>query len=94
MRSAHDLYLESLAETGIVGSVPFFSLLAFALVEAWRGRRGKRDRLSLLSEGAFVALVSFLITAVTLHSGYPRYLWMFVGLALAAGRVRRISAAT
>ena len=93
-RSAHDLYLESLAETGIVGSVPFFALLGWALVEAWRSRRATHDRLALLGEGTFVALVSFLITAITLHAGYPRYLWLFVGLALAAGRVRRRSAVT
>ena len=38
-RSAHSLYLESLAETGLVGSVPFFALIGVALLRPWRARQ-------------------------------------------------------
>jgi hypothetical protein len=89
-RAAHSLYLQSLAEMGIVGSVPFFLLLALALRSSWRGRCARRNidrEYALLAEGAFVALLTFLVCAVTLHLAYPRYLWIFVALAFAAGRV-------
>jgi hypothetical protein len=43
----------------------------------------------LLGEGLFVALSAFLICAVTLNSAYARYQWIFIGLALATGRLGR-----
>jgi O-antigen ligase len=86
-RSAHNLYLESLAETGLIGSVVLFGILGLALARAWRGARKGAGRAALLSEGALVALFAFLVAALTLHAAYPRFLWLFVGLALCAGRV-------
>ncbi|MEA3082262.1 MAG: hypothetical protein QOD54_1964 [Sphingomonadales bacterium] len=91
VRSAHSLYLESLAETGLLGTIAFFGLIAFALLRAWRGRRSGNVRLGLLTEGALVALFAFLVGALTLHLAYPRFLWLFVGLTLAAGRTARKS---
>jgi putative inorganic carbon (HCO3(-)) transporter len=85
-RSAHSLYLESLAETGLLGSLVFFGLLAFAVMQAGRGRRSRNPRLGMLAEGALVALVAFLVAGATLHEAYPRFLWLFIGLTLAAGR--------
>ena len=38
-RNAHSLYLESLAETGLIGSVPFFALIFVALRRPWHARR-------------------------------------------------------
>lgn len=88
-RSAHSLYLEALAETGLVGALAFFGLIGFALSQAWRGRRSRSPSAGLLAEGALVAMVAFLVAAVTLHQAYPRFLWMFIGLTLVAGRVAR-----
>jgi O-antigen ligase len=89
LRSAHNLYLESLAETGVFGSVTFFGLLAFALRQPLRERRRLRGTDMLLVEGCFVALAAFLVCAITLHLSYPRYLWTFVALAIVAGRVAK-----
>jgi len=88
-RSAHSLYLESLAETGLLGALAYFGLIAFALRRAGRGRRSGNGRLGLLTEGAMVALVAFLVAGLTLHQAYPRFLWLFLGLTLAAGRTAR-----
>jgi O-antigen ligase len=85
-RSAHSLYLESLAETGLIGSVPFFVLIFVALRRPWQARRHLQRDAALVAEGAFVALVAFLVSAVTLHNAFPRYMWVFFALALAAGR--------
>jgi putative inorganic carbon (HCO3(-)) transporter len=88
-RGAHNLYLESLAETGVFGATAFFALLWLALRGAWRARRRLQSDDALLAEGILVALSAFLICAVTLHSAYARYEWIFVGLGLAAGRLAR-----
>jgi O-antigen ligase len=88
-RSAHNLYLESLAETGVLGGLAFFSILGLALTGAWRARKLLERPDALLGEGLFVALGVFLITALTLNSAYARYQWIFVGLGLAAGRLVR-----
>ncbi len=88
-RSAHNLYLESLAETGVLGALAFLGVLALALTGAWRARSRLSGRDALLGEGLFVALAAFLICAVTLHSAYARYEWIFLGLGLAAGCLAR-----
>jgi putative inorganic carbon (HCO3(-)) transporter len=88
-RGAHNLYLESLAETGLLGAVAFFGVLWLALTGAWRARRRLVGDDALLAEGILVALGAFLICAVTLHSAYARYEWIFLGLGLAAGHLAR-----
>jgi len=89
VRGAHSLYLEALAQTGLVGAVVFFGLLAAAVRGPVRNRRRQRSPDdTLLVEACAVALVAFLVCAVTLHLAYPRYLWVFVALGFAAGRVR------
>jgi O-antigen ligase len=88
-RGAHNLYLESLAETGALGALAFFAILGLALTGAWRARKRLEGPDALLGEGLFVALGVFLITALTLNSAYARYQWIFLGLGLAAGRLAR-----
>jgi putative inorganic carbon (HCO3(-)) transporter len=88
VRGAHNLYLESLAEVGIIGSIPFFALLWMGLRRAWQARVGTDRSLGLLAEGCFVAWLAFLVAAITLHLSYPRYLWIFLALAFTAGQLR------
>jgi O-antigen ligase len=88
-RGAHNLYLESLAETGLLGAMAFFSVLWLALAGAWRARQRLQGDDALLAEGILVALGAFFLCAVTLHSAYARYEWIFLGLGLAAGRLAR-----
>jgi putative inorganic carbon (HCO3(-)) transporter len=88
-RGAHNLYLEALAETGVVGAAAFFGVLWLSLRGAWRARRRLQGRDALLAEGIVVALCAFLICAVTLHSAYARYQWIVLGLGLVAGRLAR-----
>jgi putative inorganic carbon (hco3(-)) transporter len=91
-REAHSLYLESLSETGIVGALALFAILWLALRGAWRARQTLGGRDALIGEGIFVALFSFLVAALFLHLTYPRYMWMMVGFALAAGNIAHAAA--
>jgi O-antigen ligase len=88
-RQPHSLYLEALAETGIIGATALLVVLWLALRGAWRARQRLADRDGVLAEGVFVALLSFLVAALFLHSTYPRYLWIFAGLAFVAGQLAR-----
>ena len=88
-RGAHNLYLESLAETGVLGALAFFAVLALALTGAWRARSRLAGPGRALGEGLVVALCAFLFCALTLNSAYARYQWIFLGLGLAAGRLAR-----
>jgi putative inorganic carbon (HCO3(-)) transporter len=91
-REAHSLYLQSLAETGIVGFLALLAILWLALRGAWRARQTLGGRDAVLGEGIFVALVSFLVAGTFLHLTYPRYMWMMVGFALAAGNIAHAAA--
>jgi hypothetical protein len=88
-RDAHSLYLEALAETGIIGASAFLVVLWLALRGAWRARLRLAGRDALLAEGIFVALVSYLVAGLFLHAAYPRYLWIVVGFGFVAGNLAR-----
>jgi putative inorganic carbon (hco3(-)) transporter len=88
-RSAHNLYLESFAELGLLGGIAFLTVIGLSLSGAWRARSRLDGRDALLSEGVALALAAFLICAITLHSSYARYQWIFLGLGLVAGRLAR-----
>jgi putative inorganic carbon (HCO3(-)) transporter len=88
-RGAHNLYLESFAELGLLGAATFLGVIWLSLRGAWRARSRLEGRDALLCEGLAVALGAFLICALTLHSAYARYEWIFLGLGLAAGCLAR-----
>jgi len=79
----HSLYLERMAETGVVGMLALLAVIVAALRAAWLGRR-LRGPEGLLCEGVFVALLVFLAASTFLHNAYPRYFWIMIALGLVA----------
>lgn len=90
-RATHNLYLETAAETGIVG------LLAFCLVlwVLFRGilvaRRTLRDpelaEIRGMVDAVAIGLLGFLAGSLFLHAANARYFWLLAGIALALPRV-------
>jgi len=97
---AHSLYLEILAELGLVGLGLFALVVGLALVLAGRARRdflaaGDPDG-ALLARALAIGVVGMLVSSTILHGDYPRYLWLAAGLCAAsagAGARRRAEAA-
>jgi O-antigen ligase len=90
---AHNTYLESLAELGIVGFVLFTGLLISCGRSLWRAARlaGRADdqHLRRLANALLVALVAWSISAVFLSVQTSRSLWMLVGLSIAVVKLTR-----
>jgi O-antigen ligase len=86
------MYLEELADTGLIG---FVSFIAIALVTAqqlarvrryWAQRRADYD---FIATGFLLALVAYLASATFLHLSYQRYYWLLLAMAGAASEILR-----
>ncbi len=89
-RRAHNLYLEELADTGIVGFSVFLAIMGVTLAGLYRVRhRSQRDdRIAyLLASGLILSVLTYLVTAIFLHLSYERYFWFLLALAGAAARL-------
>ncbi len=90
-RSAHSLYLEALAEQGLVG----LGLLLLVVVGAVFALFRLAARLAALGastqamdlRGFAVGLVAMLLARVFLHDDFSVLLWLAVGIGLAASRI-------
>lgn len=86
----HNLYLETLAETGVIG---FVSLLAIPLVimrALWKENRSlaqTHPELRYWAGAFFLCLCGYAITAIFDHLSYQRYFWLLLALCSAAARI-------
>ena len=83
-RRAHSLYLELLADAGLLGLSLFLALLGTTLVclhRAARYWRGRRPEYELLALSFFFSLLAYMGTALFLHLSYQRYFWVLVALS-------------
>jgi O-antigen ligase len=81
---AHNIYLQVLAELGIVGFVPFVLILGFGLaccLGAARAFERRRDLgMELMSRAVFVALVGILAADFFVSQQFSKQLWLLLGL--------------
>lgn len=96
---AHNLYFETLAETGILGLVSFLSVILSIMWGLWRIWRRLQQKGSELADTAMafsLCLVAYLISAIFAHLSYQRYFWLLMALCSATihilGKVERESA--
>lgn len=86
-REAHSLYVEILAETGILGATAFLGLLFFLFQTL---SRLKRDISGLAAYQKWishisaiqVSLLSYLFAALFLHGAYIRFFWLLLALTI------------
>lgn len=86
-REAHSLYVEVMAETGIIGLASFIGIIFFL----FRGLSNIRLQLRTINQikewstyisAMQVALAGYLFAAFFLHGAYIRFFWMLVAITL------------
>lgn len=96
-RQAHNLYLEVLAETGLVGIALFLTLIFALFYGLWRAKHLFRlvedTEMVMLVGGLQAGIIGFLTSSIFLHAAYPRYFWLLVGVAFAVRNVAEMTAA-
>ena len=90
-KRAHDMYLETLSDVGIVGFLGFMLVVATILLKLLRVRREllERDLQYVHIVTALIMAISlYLLTALFLQLSYQRYYWILLALAGAAIHLR------
>jgi putative inorganic carbon (hco3(-)) transporter len=86
----HNLYLETLAETGVIGLACFLSILFVIMRGLWKDRSCYLEsdpKLALIAAGFFLSLTAYAVSAIFDHLSYQRYYWLLLALASAAVRI-------
>ncbi len=88
-RDPHSLYVQILAETGILGAIAFMGFSILLLVTLSRTRKSIEHIVKYQSWVPWItaiqlSIVSYMVTSTFLHGGYIRYFWILVALALSA----------
>jgi O-antigen ligase len=90
-RDAHNFYLEMAAESGLVGLSLFGLLLAFSFNGLFQIHKvliqAGRDADASLVKAYAIGLIGYLTAAFFLHSAYPRFLWLLLGIAMAVAQL-------
>ena len=94
---AHNLYLETLSDTGVVGLVLLMLFMGGCLRAAWvagmRFERAGDSELEALSRAVLVAGIAFMTAAVFISAGEDKRLWILLALGPALRGVAARSAA-
>lgn len=92
----HNVYLEILAETGLLGLAAYAFMVLAALGSLRKARSRLRgsspevgDRCELMY-GIEAAFLVYLTSGLLLQASYPRYFWMLLALVVAAGSAARL----
>lgn len=95
-RSAHSMYLQIAAETGLSGLILMGSLIWMLLRGLGMSTRTfkalDQPDLASLVAAFHIGMIAYFAAAIFLHVAYPRFLWLLIGFALAISFVARNTA--
>lgn len=83
-RSLHSLYLEVVAETGIVGFSVFLALIGYAMrsivIAKKKFLKASQSDYAHLVNGLAVGFIGYLVSALFIHAAFPRYFYLLLGI--------------
>lgn len=79
---AHSMYLEIMAELGIIGFSLFLMILFFTL-QTLKKLIKQCSLFSLYAKGLYIGLLGFLVAAIFLHAQQEKILWFVIFMAVA-----------
>ena len=86
----HNLYLETLAETGAIGLLAFLSIIVVIMSGLWKAR-GRlmcaSPDLAATASAFFLCLAAYAISSLFDHLTYQRYFWLLLALSSATIRI-------
>ena len=89
----HSLYLETAAETGLLGILIFLSIVGSMLLQLRSEYRSpalrEHPECVDLMKAFFVSIIGYMVSAIFLHLSYQRYFWLLLALASASVAVVR-----
>ncbi len=93
-RSPHNLYVEILAERGLFGFA-FFAIILWLIYRSLRDarrdfKRIENEDLAGLVTAYSIGIFGYFVGALFMHSSYPRFMWLLVGIALALPQLSRL----
>ena len=83
-RRAHSLYLEILADVGIIGFIFFFLIVVLILHKLWKLKfywATRNPHFSNMATALFFSVLTYLINGIFLHLSYMRYYWFLLAVA-------------
>jgi putative inorganic carbon (hco3(-)) transporter len=86
----HNLYLETLAETGLIGLLSLLAIVFVVMRALWREHELLAQRcpeLDYMAIGFLLSLAAYAVSAVFAHLSYQRYFWLLVAVSSAAVRI-------
>jgi len=90
IRQAHSLYIEIIAETGILGILAFLMVIGSLFVrfrQNYRELNGLEDDWLNWNASLQIALVSYLTTSTFLHGDFFRFLTFLIAMGIIAGHI-------
>ena len=88
-RDPHSLYVQILAETGIIGGLTFIGFSILLLINLSLTRKSVEHLSAYQNWEPWISaiqltIIAYLITSIFLHGAYLRYFWIFAALAISA----------
>lgn len=76
-RDAHNMYVQMLVETGLIGFTFFFLLIYRSYRDLWQGVKLRREELQLFCLASLAAFTAILVHGLSGTDTYVKYLWLF-----------------
>jgi O-antigen ligase len=88
LRPLHNQYLQYMVESGLIGGLAYIALLFTAFLSLRDTYlKARSAELSLMAEALLFSFTSIVIQMLYLSSKFNKYLWIYIGLAIAVRAV-------